>query len=337
MEKYRISVTEYTLSILMKDMVSFGFLKADGQPNKNAFLNRLIANFLDDYLAQSNEQLGQVETLLKKYVDMEASERTHLSDELLKSMRENYFFRLVDERSVILSIKPTKESEEAFSVALHALAGEQSISSFFRGLFDAYVNMPQNMRERILFKVQFEKLVASIEKERKVLFTFVNKPTEGMAGSLYFIGNSDEEMFNYCLFQCDDKLRTARLSRIKSVRLLNEPASFDEDKVPLLEFQKNHSLPHPVTKKDFDVVKVRLNEEGKTLFRKIYLYRPTPFRIEGNDYYFLGNHDSIMRYFERFGRTAIILEPEYLRMKMENYYRDSFYVYQRAGKSLKSK
>ena len=47
------------------------------------------------------------------------------------------------------------------------LINNTSISSFYRNLFTSYAHNPQNFRELIIFKENYDLLTESIEKNRK--------------------------------------------------------------------------------------------------------------------------------------------------------------------------
>lgn len=64
---------------------------------------------------------------------------------------------------------------------------------------------------------------------------------------------------------------------------------------------------------------VTLCLNGKVLFEKIYLYRPTPVKIEGDIYTFECSANQVLYYFERFGDSALILSPKRLGISMRNY------------------
>lgn len=327
MEKIKITLSNYTYNILLKDMESFFITKEGKELNKNDFFNRLIANYADEYNIDNKEQTDKISTIVNKYTKLDELDQINLSNDLIKSLRENLFFHNVDDKSVIVNIKPTKVSEDIITYLLSHTIRNQSISSYFRQMFDSYANLTQNMRERIIFKNNFELLIKSIEKKRKVFVTLRNSNKDSFVGSLYAIGDSKEEMYNYCLFELENKISTVRLAKIASVKILNEPASFDPNNIPLFEFQTKHCIQTKVSTKDFDPVKVYLNKDGVRLYEKMYVFRPTCINVEGEYYYFVGSHEQILMYFKRFGRSAIILEPDYLRIKLENYYKDSYYAY----------
>ena len=81
-----------------------------------------------------------------------------------------------------------------------------------------------------------------------------------------------------------------------------------------------YGVEYPLLSANEEPVIVRLNDKGLKLYKRIYLYRPTPDKIEGNDYYFYCSHGQIIHYFKRFGSNAVIISPKELLTKMKNYY-----------------
>ena len=84
---------------------------------------------------------------------------------------------------------------------------------------------------------------------------------------------------------------------------------------------------------DCEPIQVQLSEKGKKLFQKIYLYRPTPVKIEGNIYTFQCSANQLLYYFERFGDSALILSPKKLGIFMRNYYYFALKKYRSVYKS----
>lgn len=328
MDKIKISISKYTYDILLKDMDAFLMYKVNGELNKNEFLNKLIVNYYDEYSLESKEQESIINRLISKYItNIDPLDKISLSSEIASSIKDNLFFSNSDEGSIIINLKPTKASIPIIDLIINKNINNKSISSYFREMFDSYVNLTQNLRERIIFKSTYENLILSLAKSKKVFITFRNEKSWPITASLYCLKDNKEEMFNYCLFDVSGTPMTIRLAKIASIKLLNEQAYIKEDLIPLFEFQINNNIAYPIEQKDFDIVKVKLSETGLKLYKRIYLYRPNYYNIEGDIYYFRGSHAQIESYFRRFGRHAIILEPYYLKEKMKKFYKDGLRAY----------
>ena len=329
MDKIRISVSTYTYDILLKDMDSFEILKKSGEVNKNEFLNRLIINYIDEYLMMSKTQLRTIERIIGKHTDVDEYDKVNLTNEIFAAVKEQLMVKNVDDSSVVISLKPIKESEPIIDFIINEQIENQSISSFFRQMFDSYVGMTQNLRERIIFKDVYNTLIKSLELSKKVFVTFRSETGRPITGSLYCVKDNKEEMFNYCLFDTGGRGQTVRLCHIKSAKIINEQSHISEKLIPLFDFQIENSLAYPVSEKDLENVAVKLDEIGVKMYKKTYLYRPRYYKVENNIYYFKGSHQQIFNYFKRFGGNAIIISPQYLKDKMQRYYKESYNVYKK--------
>ena len=327
MEKIRISVSSYTYDILLKDMDSFEIFKKDGEVNKNEFLNRLIINYIDEYLMMSKTQLRTIEKIISKHTELDDYDKVNLTNDIFDAVKDQVALKNVDDSTVIISLKPIKESEPIIDFIINQHIQNQSISSFFRQMFDSYVSMTQNLRERIIFKDVYSTLVKSLELDKKVFVTFRSETGRPITGSLYCVKDNKEEMFNYCLFDVGGRAQTVRLCHLKSAKIINEQAHISSKLIPLFDFQIEYSLAYPITERDLEIVKVKLDDIGVKMYKKTYLYRPKYFKIEGNIYYFKGSHQQIFNYFKRFGGNALIVSPQYLKDKMQNYYKNSYFTY----------
>lgn len=138
--------------------------------------------------------------------------------------------------------------------------------------------------------------------------------------SVYSVSPAKDELFNYLLAFDGKRNRTVRLSSIRSVSLLSEKAEIPEENKKLFERQIACAAQYPMYNTDDEPIKVLLTEKGKTMFKKIYLYRPTPVSIEGDIYTFNCSANQLLYYFERFGDSALILSPKKLGIFMRNYY-----------------
>ena len=130
MEKIKISLSKYTYEILTKDMENFEIVKDNGGLNKNEFLNRLIINYTDTFSNESKEQIERIDTIIDRYVDLDEIDKINLSNELVKSFRENMFFHDIDGTSVIVSVKPTKMSEPIITYLFDEVIQNQSSYGF---------------------------------------------------------------------------------------------------------------------------------------------------------------------------------------------------------------
>lgn len=323
MEKLRISLSQRTFATLCHDMAVFSIYKETGEINRNEFINKLIINYADEFIYENNKLIESANKILDKKV-LDNVDKNKISNDIIKTIRESLSD---DSESVIISLKPTKASESIIDYVINEVAQYQSNASFFRLMFEQYASYPIIKREQIIFHESYEALNKAIEKNRKVFVKLRNRNKDSFTGSIYYMGITKDERSNYCLFEVDKQRVTVKLSKIEMVRILKEPASFEKRNIQLMEFQKEYCLEHQITRKDFDAVKVFLTEEGKKMYDKESLNRPTYTEEEEGYYYFMGNHEQIMNYFKSFGKNALIIEPLSLRKKMEEYYKETIKAY----------
>ena len=65
----------------------------------------------------------------------------------------------------------------------------------------------------------------------------------------------------------------------------------------------------------------------KEKFKKIYLHRPTPVRIEDNIYIFRCSYAQAIQYFCRFGNDAYVVSPRRVRDEIQYFYKKGFFAY----------
>ena len=199
------------------------------------------------------------------------------------------------------------------------LLKNEAISSFYRRLFVSYSKKTKNEREKIIFKDVLEVLNKAISKG--VLACVLLKNESLMNGvSVFSVASSKDELFNYVLMYDGKNNATVRLALVKAVSLLPTKAKIPDSSVEMFKRQIECGAQYPIYPSDNELIKVQFSERGKKLFQKIYLYRPTPVKIEGDIYYFNCSKNQALYYFERFGDSALILSPKKLGIEMRNYH-----------------
>jgi hypothetical protein len=271
--------------------------------------------------------------LLKSINEYVKKDQNQILDEILNIIRKKDSLE-DSNKTEIINLKPTKLSEKQILFIENNLINNNSISSFYRNLFNSYSHTPQNYRELIIFKENYELLNESIIKERKVSITLKNGDTINNA-SIYKIEHSKEELFNYVLLEnSNNKPNTIRLSKIKYVSILNSKREISNEVSSIFERQIKYGVEYPFYSSSEEEVVIKLSEKGKNLFKSMYLYRPIPDKVEDNLYYFNCSHNQIIHYFKRFGYDAIIVSPSHLTEKMHNYYYISYEKYKKYNKKV---
>lgn len=314
-EKIKISAPQSLFELLKKDCEDFKITKPDGSPNMNAFLNAVVVNFYEAFAGAEEKLRDEVKNAVAIVPDR-YRETVFLSTLKILAKRQPDG---ESKQSKVFSFKPTKNTERAVIYIENLLLQNESLSSYYRRLFTAYAQKTKNEREKIVFKENYSLLTKALKKGVKVCISFA-KGNVIKGASVYAVSAAKEELFNYVLFYSGKQNVTARLASVKTVSLLAEKGSMPAENAELFRRQAECAPQYPMYNTDREPIRVRLTEKGKALFKKIYLYRPTPVCIEGDVYTFACSANQLLYYFERFGDSAVILSPKKLGIFMRNYY-----------------
>ena len=314
-EKIKITLPQGTLALLRKDCADFLFLKKDRSPNLNDFLNTLIVNYYEAFSAGEEQLHDDIKKALFAVPDAYREKTLDAVLQVLAKREKQQY----EGKSASLAFKPTKESEHATLMIEHVLLSDESLSSYYRRLFISYAQKSKNEREKLLFRQSYDLLSHAIKKGVRVCLSLQNG-TVVTSASIYAVAPAKDELFNYVLLHDGQKSHTVRLAKIRTASLLPDKSTVPEDCKALFERQITCGAQYPMYATDNTPIRVQLSENGKRLFEKIYLYRPTPVKIEGDIYTFDCSANQALYYFERFGDSALILSPKRLGISMRNYY-----------------
>ncbi len=315
LEKIKITINKNVYNTLIKDCENFGFYKNETELNKNLFFNTIILNYYDYF--SSNEKTFK-ESIAKTLNGKINGDENEVIDKLLEVIRKSEYYK-DDKEKEIINLKPTKITEKTIINIENNLSLYVSLASYYRNLFTSYSNLKQNYRELIIFKENYNLILEAIKTDKQVNIVLTNDHIINNA-SIYKISHSREELYNYILIFSNNVTQTLRLAKIKYVTLTNLKRDISLDAIALFEKQIKYGIEYPFLSNNEEPVIVRLNDKGLKLYKKLYLYRPTPDKIEGNDYYFYCSHNQVVHYFKRFGSNAIIISPNDLYVQMKNYY-----------------
>ena len=315
-EKIKISLSKNTLDVLKKDCADFKIIKENGQPNMNAFINTLIANFYETFSASEETLHEDIRTALSIVPDYY---KEKVFQGVIKVFAKKSEYTDGKKDTTTFSFKPTKVSEKALLYVEYVLLQSESLSSFYRRMFLSYTQKTKNEREKIIHKENFELLQKAIKRGVQVCVQLQSGSVMNNL-SVYSISPSKDELFNYVLAYDNKHNVTVRLASVKTVSLLSVSSNIPEENKILFQRQIACAAQYPMYNTDNEPIKVQLTEKGKKLFERIYLYRPTPVNIEGDIYTFNCSANQLLYYFERFGESALILSPKKLGIFMRNYY-----------------
>ena len=329
-EKIKIHLSKEVYSTLLKDCEAFEFYKNNGELNKNAFLSKLINNYYLSYQDKENVLI----TLIEKELKEEVKDYKELTLRIVNKLNKLTSSPNKEKFSTIISFKPTKDTQMALSYVEKYLLNQTGLSEFFRNMFTSYCSLPQDQREKIIFKNQYETLLKAIRENKKVFFTTKYGKDSTHESSPYSITMSKEELHCYLLTKYNNKCKTYRLNRIEEVTIINEPRDLDEENIKLFEKMIEHG-PQFTYEDNEEIIIVKLTEKGKQLYKSHYVHRPNVDFIEGDYYYFSCSHVHIKTYFRRFGKEAYIVSPYSLQKDFIKFYRKAEESYIENGRLKK--
>lgn len=326
-EKIKIYVTREVSSILDKDAESFEFFKPNGSLNRNAFLTRLVIYYADRFHQKQRETIQYLIDTLKKEGLKDDARLVSLAagiSERLTGVGQAVAAGRVDH---IVSIKPTRQSLPIIKYIEERCLLGTSLSEHFRNMLSSYASLPQDKREEIIFSPEFTVLSQAIKDKKQVFLTLRNTNVKTISVSPYCITRSKEELHLYLLATSGGGCSPLRLSRILSVTPLQEPAVFAEEQIAVFEKMLAYG-PQFIYRAGEGEAVVELTPAGVVKFKKMYVHRPIPNKIEGNRYYFSCSHSQLLQYFVRFGVDAYIVAPLRLRLDLLYFYKHAVSFYQ---------
>jgi len=325
-EKIKIYISKRTKDILWKDMELFEFYKRNGKLNQNDFLNELIMNYYEKF---QNEQKKYREDLLRVFTSFKTDMADEITDQVIM-IRQGSSETSRQKKEVTISLKPTKKSSSIISYIQNELTKNISLSGYFRNLFDSYVSMPQDEREKIIFRETYEIIQKAIQQKKKLSIATYRKPDYFHHLSPYALSSSKEELFNYLLGAKENRICSFRVSRIRTIVIEEEKSFITKEQLVLLKKMEQYGPQFMISREEEIVVK--LGQRGKELYQALYLHRPAVDHIEGDLYYFYCSEEQIRQYFSRFGKYAEIIKPAYLSNELKQFYKEAYEIYENGRK-----
>lgn len=330
MEKIKIYLTERIANILEKDAEGFEFFKKDGRsPNKNALLTNLIINYNAAFMAQQTEFVDFLKNKISSSTGVGEATLNDLCFDLCEKINERNAAPNGEKFDKLVSLKPTKESEPIIGYIENYCLTGRTLSEYFRSMFASYAALPQDKRELIIFKTQYDAIIKAIKEKKRVFLTTRWSRAQKIECAPYAIANSKEELHCYVLVATKG-CSTVRLSRIVSVTELPIEATFTENQIELFEKMKAYGPQFIYSPYETETL-VQLTEKGVDKFKKIYVHRPVPTKVDGNLYYFNCAHTQIVQYFIRFGDDAQIIYPKRVRSEVYNFHRRALESYNKSN------
>lgn len=333
-EKIKIYIPESVNNILLKDMERFEFFKKDGSLNKNEFYNTLIVNYYEQYEESQSSIFEHIKESIRERTDLKEHNIDDIAADILQYVDVRTYQLDRQRYDVSIAMKPTRKSSDDIDYIQNCLLGNSTLSNYFRNMFASYSLLPQDKRETIIFKQNFDLINEAIENDRKIYFTTEKNDAPHIA-SPYMIANSKEELFNYLLCKYNNYPYSFRMGRIRQIKVLNESRNLTQPIIDVFDRMAKYGPQYSYeVKKPHVPIKVKLTERGQNMYKMMYLHRPQYERAEGDIFYFDCSRQQAFQYFSRLGANAIVLEPADLRDDLLRFFQNASHRYHQARKPL---
>jgi predicted DNA-binding transcriptional regulator YafY len=221
----------------------------------------------------------------------------------------------------LISFKPTKSTIEIIDYINQFLLENCSLSEYFRNMFTAYTSLPQDMREKIIFKQNYQLISDAINRKKQIFISVQGAKRATMQIAPYCFSRSKEEIHIYLIYKAEQSCKSIKLSKIQSVTVLDKNTKFNELDIKLIEKMQKYGAQFSYDYNEEPIV-VKLTPRGQLLLHKIYVHRPIPDKIEGNIYTFNCSHQQVVQYFLRFGGEVKIIAPASVKREMYDFHND---------------
>lgn len=338
--KYRIYLPPSVKKSLRDDAEAFEIVKKDGSTNLNELLKRLIANYFNEYKESQDQLLKILETALD---DSEFNTDEHCRNIVYKmtsAINKKNYRHEHRMSSVTLTINIDHPNPpELYScmqeIKNKKLTGDVTLSQYLREMILSYCSKPSYERERVILQKSYKRLKKAI-KGRELITMDLRKEIKGKWRYQicpYDIVTSKQQRNNYVLCympgNLDNRVETFRLSDINenSIDKKGEHVNIPEQAEKKLIKIRDTS---PQFADDCQMIKVLMTDVGIEKYKRIYTNRPDIDHIdELNDhiYWFYWSEWAMAEYLKKFGKEAIVLEPENMRNQLQQYYSEAGKAY----------
>ena len=330
-EKYKIYIPEEMRLRLLNDAELFDFYKKDGSVNLNGFLKELLLQYFDEYRETKERLLDTILSDLSAFSSISREDADAIADKIMNSYMRNTEFK--SERNAAITLTVSGRSLDIMHSIENNMLSRVSLSQYLNDFFSSYLSISRKDRERILFQDIFEELNTAIRKNSIIRFTSTSAPNVIFTVQPYCIAASKEEQCNYLL--CTDHAsgipRTFRISRIHA--LFTSSDKFLPDESRKAELQEIAGRSPQAASKSVEA-KVLFTDKGMQKFHLVTKNRPDVLKKEGNTLYFHWPRLQLEAYFRRFGKEAVILEPDECRESMRFFYKKAWEAYRKKEKSV---
>lgn len=320
--KYKIRLSFTTYYTLLNDMYTFNFIKENGDPNQNNFYNTLISSYYNNLKSRYNEINDYIFNELYSHIK-DKNKISKIANSLNTKINEiyhsdfNYKYHNFD-----IYIYPTKDTASMYDEIENNELKIESMSEFIRNLFNEYAKAPSYERESCLYLNHIIKIKKAISNQNVIIIR--NTRDAEIHLKPFSIIPSREETYNYIVgITVNNKSNvnfSIKLSKIKSVTILKQYFSFNQEELENFKFQLQDGPEFLCNETNHAIIK--FSKEGVKKFKACYKDRPVPTNIndETGEYIFDTDLNKLYLYLLQFGRHAKVIEPIELKNKLNNFH-----------------
>lgn len=335
--KQHLSLSAHANAVIEHDMCSFNIQQ------KSTFINCIFENYYPHAEASLSISSADFRENLEKQLETAAIKcEEKLTQSIIHAQVKDYISRIQASYSAYpkqyaFKIKINKANYKYLFQNCQEDKYYKSAGAFIKAVIEEYCQKSFLEREKIYSKEKFEIMEEAIRCEKKLFLQSATdeiillKPYRIIPDPLsmyhYIVGyavqkkpEGETEPFSY----------SCRISNLKQLEIRQEKS--------FLSKSKKKSLEEEIRKKgvqfmigEVNEAKVYLTEEGINLYNRMWHLRPQYKEIssDGHIYIFQCSPNQIHYYFFKFGKEAIVLEPEELREKMITMHEESIEAYKK--------
>lgn len=348
-EKQRLNLSKRAYTILLQDCELFEPQK-DAKTPGGAITSNLINHIMSCWRNEASSSISV----------MKANRRKELTELLKDELEPKVLERVLDralEKSVAewgkTALQRCKDKEVPFSFRFNQdnfkyLAEEcaeenevydKNVGRYVKALIEEYCELPYVERERVYCReiLDIENITRSNGGMMKLTLHQIDRKT-GKNKILYLkpygVMRDAENLYHYLVGVGGDSrekcelIQSVRLTSILSASELSTPGTLTGKKKDEIEKKiHQYGVQYLSSAQSETPIRVKLTEDGKTLYRRIHHLRPIYTKIDGDVYEFDCTLFQAETYFFRFGKDAQVLEPPELVRTMRDKFTAAAAVY----------
>lgn len=299
--------------------------------NKSDIIKKIIINHYSNYNHNINSLKQKIQdaiTIESNVQDFNEISYQNIAWKITKYISETSFLDGESKRNRKKKIHIRKnKNDNELDFILDACPKNASESEYLANIIYSYLKEPQCEREKIIYKKVINKINDAIKNNQNIRIK--TKSGKKIFISPKEICTSKERLYNYLLYQGYKEetnkyfASTIHIYNITSVYLDASVRTFQPGIEEQFKKMKLNGVQFSINNNT--IYKVLLTDRGKDLFDSRYLERPIPLSKSDQKkgiYYFNCSELQFKSYFAPFLNEVIVLEPEEVRIKIIEEYKE---------------